>query len=268
MRFGVCVGFYSLNEVKLAKQAGFDYIETNFQNISKSEDPDFEAFKTALKANVIRCESANCFIPGDLPIIGTDFAREEMKSFIENGMRRGSEVGLKKVVFGSGGARRLPNGYDYADGVRELAAFLRDVVSPIGEKYGITIVIEPLRRNECNIIHTLDEGSMLAAFVNKGNIACLADLYHMWGIGDDYENIRRLKGYIRHAHLANPVKPDGSVNRAFPKSVDEFDYAGFFAALEDAGCESCSIEAGCNDFAVDVVIAGQVMNEIRNKSRV
>ena len=245
--------------IGLAKQAGFDYVETNFQNLSRSDDSDFSSFKKALEENDIRCESANCFIPGDLPIIGTDFARYEMKAFIENGMRRGSEVGLKKVVFGSGGARSLPDGYNYADGMKDLAAFLRDVVSPIGEKYGVTVVIEPLRRNECNIIHTLDEGSMLAGFVGKENIACLADLYHMWGIGDDYDNIRKLKGCIKHAHLANPVKPDGSRNRAYPHSKDEFDYKGFFDALEAAGCETCSIEAKCEDFESEVFLSAKVI---------
>ena len=259
MRFGVCVGFNCFGDIKTARRAGFDYVETNFQNISRSADPEFEAFKTALEETEILCESANCFIPGDLPIIGTDFARDEMKAFIENGMRRGAEIGLKKVVFGSGGARSLPEGYNYADGIKELAAFLRDVVSPIGEKYGVTVVIEPLRRNECNVIHTLDEGSMLAAFVGKNNIACLADLYHMWGIGDDYENIRKLKGCIKHAHLANPVKPDGSRNRAFPHSVDEFDYRGFIDALEYAGCETCSIEAKCEDFESETPLAAKVL---------
>ena len=263
MRFGVCLNLEDKEQIKAVKDAGFDYVECNFAQLSRADDGVFELFVKNLEETEIACEGANCFIPGDLPIIGTDYARDEMKEFLEKGMSRGEKVGMKAVVFGSGGARRLPDGFSFSKGVEDLVGFLRNVVAPIAESHGITVTIEPLRRNETNMIHTLDEGAMLASFVGRKGVACLADLYHMWGIGDSFDDIRRLRGCIKHAHLANPVKPDGSRNRAFPKDKDEFDYAGFFEALEFAGCERCSIEAERKDFIADTVTAGKVLKELR-----
>lgn len=257
MRYGMCMGLDTPQNIKIAKEAGFDYIECNFGALSRRDDEVFEAFKATLAENDIKCEAANCFIPGDLPLIGKDFHSEVYSSYIENGMRRGSEIGLKTVVFGSGGARRIPGDFSFAEAFIQLGDFLRTVVSPIAEKYGITVVIEPLRKQETNIIHTVKEGVMLAALSGKDNIAGLADLYHVVGAGDTNDDIRVLKGYIKHAHLANPT------GRRFPKSLDEYDYQGFIDALTFAGCERCSVEAGCDDYATEAFETASLLKQLK-----
>lgn len=259
MRFGVSFGLELPQQVKMAKDAGFDYVECGFGTLSRTDDRVIDAYRRALEENDIRCEAANCFIPGDLPIIGTDFARREMQDYIENGFRRGAALGLKTVAFGSGGARKVPDGISFGEGFRQLGAFLREVVSPLAASYGITVVIEPLRKGECNIIHTLDEGVMLAALAGCENISCLADVYHMWGAGDTFDDIRRLRGQIAHGHISNPETPIKEAKRTFPLDRDEFDYAGFVAALEDAGCPRCSIEARVYDFPTEIKQAGEVL---------
>ena len=262
MRYGVSFHLGLSQQVKMAKDAGFDYVECGFWHLSRADDEMFQAYRQALEDSDIRCEAANCFIPGDLKIIGTDYAREEMTQFIENGFRRGAEIGLKVVVFGSGGARALPENVPFDEGFLQLGAFLRDVVSPLAAQYGITAVIEPLRKNETNMIHTLDEGVMLAALSGCKNISCLADVYHMWGAGETFDDIRRLKSCIRHGHISNPETPDLDAKRTFPLDRDEFDYKGFVDALTDAGCPRCSIEAHCYDFPTEIKKAGDVLRSL------
>lgn len=262
MRYGVSFSLEGPQQVKMAKEAGFDYVECGFGTLSRADSAMVDAYAQALKENEICCEAANCFIPGDLPIIGTDFARQEMRDYIENGFRRGAAIGLKTVVFGSGGARRVPDGVSFGEGFRQLGAFLREVVSPLAAAYGMTVVIEPLRKNESNIIHTLDEGVMLAALADRENIACLADVYHMWGAGETFDDIRRMRGCIVHGHISNPETPIPEAKRTFPLRKDEFDYAGFVAALEDAGCTRCSIEARAYDFPTEILQAGKVLRSI------
>ena len=262
MRFGVSFGLETPQQVKMAKEAGFDYVECGFGTLSRADSAMVDAYRQVLKENEICCEAANCFIPGDLPIIGTDYARQEMKAYIENGFRRGAALGLKTVVFGSGGARRVPDGVNFGEGFRQLGAFLREVVSPLAAGYGITVVVEPLRKNESNIIHTLDEGAMLAALADRENIACLADVYHMWGAGETFDDIRRLRGCIVHGHISNPETPNKEAKRTYPLSRDEFDYAGFVAALEEAGCTRCSIEARVFDFPTEIRQAGKVLRSL------
>lgn len=257
MRYGMCMGLDSPENIKVAKNAGYDYIECNFGALSRRDDEVFNKFKLTLLENDIKCEAANCFMPGDLPIIGNDYTSEAYVNHVENGMRRGSEIGLKTVVFGSGGARRVPDGVSFAEGFRQLGDFLNRVVSPIAEKYGITVVIEPLRTNETNIIHSVTEGVMLAAMSGKDNIAGLADLYHVVGAGDTNDDIRLLKGSIKHAHLANPT------GRRFPKSAEEFDYQSFIDALTYAGCERCSVEAGYDDYTTEAVETANFLKSIK-----
>jgi len=259
MRFGVSFGLELPHQVRMVKEAGFDYVECGFRSLAQGDDQAYQAFRAALEENDIRCEAANCFIPGDLPIIGTDFARREMKEYIEAGLRRGAALGLQIVAFGSGGARRLPADVAFGDGIRQLGAFLREVVSPLAAAYGVTVAVEPLRKDECNLIHTLDEGAMLAAMADRENITCLADVYHMWGAGEGYDDIRRLRGCIGHGHISNPETPDREAKRTYPLDPDEFDYAGFVSALQDAGCERCSIEARAYDFPSEIRLSGKVL---------
>lgn len=260
MRYGMCMGIDSPQNVKIAKDAGFDYMECNFQSLSRADDEVFERFKLALDENNIKCEAANCFIPGDLPVIGNDYGSEKYVDYIENGMKRGKQIGLEIIVFGSSVARNVPEGVSYAEGFRQLGDFLGSVVSPLCDKYGMTVVVEPLRKNETNIINTVKEGTMLAVLSGKANIACLADLYHM--VDDNNDDIRQLKGSVRHAHFSNPKSIHG-LKRGFPKSFEEYDYQSFIDALKYAGCERCSVEARCLDYETEAYEAGRLIKQLK-----
>ncbi|MCQ2470873.1 MAG: sugar phosphate isomerase/epimerase [Clostridia bacterium] len=259
MRFGMCMGIESPERVKMIADAGFDYVECGFCSLSRADDSVFEAFKDALNENNIKCEAANGFLPKDLPIINGDL--DAIASYIENGMKRGAEIGLKKIAFGSSKARNVPDGVSYAEGFRQLGEFLKNVVSPLAEKYGITIVTEPLRKDECNIINTIKEGTMLAVLSGKENISCLADIYHMIGEGDTLEDVKQLKGSLKHAHICNPVSKKG-LKRDFPQDNAEFDYKAYVDALEFAGCDTCSVEAQCIDFESETLLAGKLLKSL------
>ena len=262
MRYGVCVGFDELEKIKSAKEYGYDYVECGFQSFARGSDEDYEKFKNVLNECNIKCESTNCFMPGDLPVTGENVNYDAIAEFVDKGMKRGSECGLKTVVFGSGGARRVPDGFPFEKAVKQLAYFLGEVVSPIAEKYGITVVTEPLRHKETNIINTVSEGVMLAAMVGKDNVKCLADIYHMDVEGDTYDDIRKLKGSILHAHISWPITK-GDSKRVYMTDVNQYDYKGFIDALEYAGCERCSIEAACDDFEKEGKIAMDVINALK-----
>lgn len=260
MRYGMCTGIEFPERVKVIKEAGFDYIECGYCNLSRADDEVFEAFKKALEDNNIKCEAANGFLPKDLPIINGD--REKIAAYIEKGMKRGAEIGLRKIVFGSSGARTVPEGVSYAEGFRQLGEFLRDTVSPLAEKYGMIITTEPLRKDECNIINTVKEGAMLAVLADRDNIFSLADLYHMIGEGDTLDDVRQLRGSLKHSHISCPYSKKG-LKRDFPSDIDEYDYQGFIDALRYAGCDTCSVEAQCIDFDSETVKAGEVLKMLK-----
>lgn len=262
MRFGVCTGIDDAERLLNAAKAGFDYVETRFDFFATSTDEELENAKKYLADANIPCEAANCFIPGRFPISDKSCDREALAEYVDKGMKRGAEIGLKTVVLGSGGARRVPEGITFREGFENVSSILSDVISPIAAKYGITVVIEPLRYKECNIFNKVKEGVMLAASTGKDNIWGLADIFHMVESGDTYDDIRDVKGNLKHSHISYPPQ-DGSHDRFFPKDINEFDYKGFIDALTYAGCERCSIEAGCEDFNTEVIISGKVFDQLR-----
>lgn len=255
MRFGICVGS-DANKITVAKKLGYDYVECGFSMLANEDDAEFTLFKKALVENNIKCEASNGFLPRELKVTGDNVDYKALADYIERGMKKGADIGVKTVVFGSSGARNIPEGHSFDKAIRQLIYFLREICSPICAKYGLRIVIEPLSKKETNIIHTVLEGGILISAVNKDNIGALGDLYHMYNAGDGPDEIKMLKGVLWHAHIAEPSK------RVYPTSDDEYDYKAFVEALEFAGCTRCSLEARYSDFEEDAKKAIDVFKSL------
>ena len=253
MRYGVCVG-PEYSKIKAVKEAGYDYVESCFEPLGRGSEENFRNLCNELEKNDIRCEAVNAFIPGDLRVVGDNVDYDALREYIETGMRRGSQIGLKAVVFGSGGARQVCEGLAYEKAYRQILYFLREIVKPIACKYKITVVVENL--SDCNIINTVKEDCIFAALADCEYIKGLADVYHMVVLNDDIGNIKDMKGAIYHAHIAEPSK------RMIPVSADEYDYKSFIDALEYAGCERCSVEANTMDFEGDILKAIKVLRSL------
>lgn len=252
MKFGSCVG-NEPEKIKLAAEFGFDYLEIGFRFFTTSDDETIEEYCRCLEENNIRCESANCFIPGELKVTGEDVDYEALKKHVETGMKKGIKAGLKTVVFGSGGARDIPEGYPYNKAAKQIAFFLKEIVAPVAEKYGITVVVEPLW--DSNIINTVKEGCIFASMAESENVKGLADSFHMFKMNDSFDNIKDVKGFLGHAHVAEPTK------RVYPYENDGADYRAFIDALKFAGCPRCSIEASCDDFKAQAPVALKILKE-------
>ena len=137
-------------------------------------------------------------------------------------------------------------------------------------KYGITIVIEPVRMPDCNIINTFAEGVQLAKTVGLDNVKVLIDFYHMVCEKENPEVLRKYgKEYLRHVHFSYPSIPEidgvrdpdnirtifeGELHRrgwwrTFPSCREEWDYTDFIQALTDCGYQGrVSLEAPVTDF--------------------
>ena len=253
MKFGMCIGSDSY-EIAVCRKLGYDYVESAFEMLADPKnDEKYDSFQAELKKNDFSCLSVNCFIPSTLKITGPDVDEQALKDYIERGMKRGAALGIQKVVFGSGGARKRPEGFSYETAVRQIFSFLADIVSPIAEKYGILLVIEPLRSGDTNMIESLREGAVIAAAVNRPNIRLLVDLYHAYYSGDTNDHIRSMTTLLRHAHIAEPEK------RVYPAPGDAYPYADFISALKAAGCDTCSVEARCSDFEKEAADAIRVL---------
>lgn len=257
MKIGVCGGF---DRIEIAAECGFDYIEANFSSLTRSSDEDYYKFNKKLADCRITCEAANCFLPGELKIVGNNVDYKALEDYLRKGYARAEETGIKVVVMGSGGARHIPEGWTYKDAVNQIIYFVRNLAAPLAAERNIEFVFEPLCKAESNIINTIKEGAMLASVIDLPNVGTLGDIYHMYVEGDTYEDIKELKGVFRHAHISNPVSGNPDMKRIFMNNADEYDYKGFFDALKFVGCQRVSIEASTDDFARDVRNAVKIMN--------
>lgn len=251
MKFGVCGYLTAKNAdgsefdlIPAAKAAGFDYIEMPLSTIAALDEPAFADLLARVKAGGLPVEAANVFFPRSLHLTGPDVDWKAVEAYIELALRRAAALGVKSVVFGSGGSRQVPEGFPMEEAYGQLVRMLR-LAEPICAKYDVTIVIEPLNSKETNIIHTGSEGFALAKLVDRPHIRLLLDLFHMALMKEDCGIAITARDYLRHAHFA---KPEG---RCYPAEM-EAEFLAFFGALKQAGYdERVSIEAGFQDFAID-----------------
>ncbi len=229
MKIGVGIGPRDIYKIEYAANAGYDYVEVALNGFAELSDEDYAAFRKALKDNNIVCEAANCLFPGTIHLCDETFDEKQVEEYLEKAFARAQETGMKVVVFGSGGSRKIPEGFCREKAVEQITTVCTKYLEPIAKKYGICVVIEPLNKKETNIFNTVEE---TAAFVKKlglKNVKCLADSYHMDMEKEPYKNILLAGKDLAHAHIANP---DG---RILPKSTDANDYTEFFASLVEIG---------------------------------
>lgn len=258
MRFGACIGTEK-RKLAILKQAGYDYAETSANGVAQASQEDFDAFC----AESVRCgmpvETANCFLPGEVRVVGSERDNDKIREYLEKLMPRMYKLGVRVIVFGSSGARKLPEGMSREQAWEDVISFLRDFAGPIAAKYDIIIVIEPLCKKEDNCINTVHEGVEIVKAVNLPNVKVLADVYHMLREDEDFDYLKTLGGTLLHAHTSSPGV--GDAKRLYMLPGDGYSQVPFLTAIESAGCPRCSVEAGTDDFAADAPKSLEIMKK-------
>ena len=139
---------------------------------------------------------------------------------------RAKVLGIKIIVLGSGGARKVPDGFSQDEAWKQLVEFAKRI-APEAKKRGIVVAVEPLQKGETNTINTAAEGLKWVKAVNHPNFQLMVDFYHLSLEKEDPAILVSAKRNIKHIHIANPA------GRKFPLTADEFDYSKFFADAEE-----------------------------------
>lgn len=260
MKIGTCRGLDDFEAIKSAAEAGVDYYECGFGNLVNIDEEKFQKAKALLEGNKLPVLVANGFIPGDMKVVGDNVDYEKLNEYLDKGFKRAKDLNVKFIVFGSGAARSYPDGFSHEKAKEQLAFFLKEYAAPKAEEAGCTIVMEPLRFGESKMIHTVKDGIEIGELCGKENVLGLADLYHVYGNDDKFDEIASFKGKLRHSHIAEPV------NRTYPMDTDsdvsKEIYKGFISAIKSAGCETVSIEAHTDDYANDIKKSVEFLRKI------
>jgi D-psicose/D-tagatose/L-ribulose 3-epimerase len=246
VQIGYCI---PLRSIEAAKAAGFEYAELSTSEIAGLSDADFEQATARLRQVGLPVPVTNLFLPATLKVTGPEIDREQQMAYVKKAFDRLARLGTQIVVFGSGPARRVPDRFPKDRAFQQLVEFGRRI-APEARARGITIAIEPLRREETNIINSAAEGLTLVNAIGDPNFQLMVDFYHLASEKEDPAIIARAAEHIRHLHTANPE------GRVFPRRWDEYDYAPFFAALRRIGYDKrVSVEASTQDLPADAPLA-------------
>src|SRR5215471_4800556 len=175
MRVGYCTG---LKDLEAAHAAGFDYVELSATEIASLSDDEFAAAAARIKALGIATPTANLLLPATLKVTGPDVNPTLQMQHVHKALSRLSKLGTEVVVFGSGGARRVPDGFSKDEAFKQLVDFGKRAAGE-ARTVGITIAIEPLRKQETNIINTAAEGLDLVKAIDDPNFQLMIDFYHL-----------------------------------------------------------------------------------------
>ena len=255
IKLGVCTG---IGNIKKAAAAGFDYIEAALNGIAAMSDEEFEKALGEVNQSPIKVEACNCLLPGTLKVTGPDVNAQALHDYLEGAFSRAEKLGTKVVVFGSGASRRVPEGFDVPQAWRQIANFLR-LCERHAADHGITVVIEPLRSGECNIINYVSEATILASLVQMEHICVLGDTYHMAFGHEGFSSLKMAGALLRHIHVAN------AIGRLYPTAGDGEKYGELFATLKEMGYEGrVSVEGKCDDFEKDAPAAREALKAARD----
>jgi sugar phosphate isomerase/epimerase len=225
--FGGCA---SADHFDAAVRLGFDYFEMEVTEISQMDDARFAALKDQVLASPIRCRAFRSLIR-KFQVVGENAAAQqgEVKAYLERNLDRCRQLGGRVVVWGSSQSRNVPAGFSRDTAWQQIQDFLH-LLGDIAGQNNLTIGIEPLRRQECNIINTAAEAMKLAHEVNHPNVKIIVDFYHLRQENEDPDIIRVARKDIVHLHFANPS------GRRWPRSVmeDPF-YHRFFSLVKETG---------------------------------
>ena len=241
MKFGLCCGPTALaqeNEsltasvtrlMDVLQDAGADYVEFPVAALAvEGEKSTFEELKSALQDAPLKVEAMNGFIPPHHRITGPDVDIPKVLSFCDEALSRAHQIGVPVIVLGSGGARKVPDGFEHATAIEQFNQFCREL-GPVAERHDVRIAIEPLNTREDNLINTVAQGEQTVKAVNHPHIKVLADFYHMFADNEPLSNIVDAGPDLWHTHLADTGRITAGT------AEEEADFHGFFKALKNSG---------------------------------
>ena len=222
VEIGVCG---SIDDFAKADQWGFDYFEPAAAAIAALNDQEFADFRRRVFASRLRCTSFNSLIR-TLQVVGPSANPDAVTAYLGYTLDRCRQLGARIVVWGSASSRNVPEGFSRDQAWRQIASFLRNAGN-LARPMDIVVAIEPLRKQESNIINTGAEALRLVREVNHPNVKMIIDYYHLRQEREDPDIVRQASDQIVHLHFANPT------GRRWPKTPDEDPvYARFFELLK------------------------------------
>ncbi len=220
---------------------GYDYLELGVSStlVPLESASEYASKKSSLESLSPPIRAFNLFVPGQIKMVGQDVEWDKVELYVQRAVQRAAALGAKVIVFGSGGARAIPEDFSRALAWGQLVRFLSICADQAAGK-ALTIAIEPLNCRETNIINTYLEGVALAKDVARDEVRVLADIYHFMMDAEPLDDIAEEPTWLAHVHLAD-------TGRRWPGS-GSYPLERLFAILKDVDFKgAASVECRWGD---------------------
>lgn len=171
----------SLEYDSLLAASGYKYLVESVGKLFSPINVTDEQFKKnilRIRQSKVQLYALNIFMPGDLKLVGPAVDEPAILTYCEKVFQRCQLANVHLIVWGSGGARRIPDGFDRAKSKEQFVSIARKVAR-LAKKYQIRLALENLNRTETNFINTAAEAWEIVKLVNHSNFKLCADFYHM-----------------------------------------------------------------------------------------
>lgn len=254
MEIGICAG---IDQASFAAKAGYDYIELPLCTLAALSEKEFSDARKTIERAGFPCRAFNLLLPGKMKILGEKPDRKQLEKYAENALKRAADIGGTVVVFGSGGARRIPDGMNRDEAWRQMMEVCR-MFGAIAGEYGLKIVLEPLNHGETDLLNTVAEGVEMVREIGDKSVRLLADYYHMQIEMESVDVLIDAALCLEHCHIAC------GADRRFPSGDDEELCRKFLGALREAEYRGrLSVEGVTSQFEKDAVESLNMLKRLK-----
>jgi sugar phosphate isomerase/epimerase len=235
----------SMENDSLVHAMGYHYL---VESISKCFSPktvsdvQFSHNLQIIKNLKTKLYALNIFIPGDLKLVGPDINEQAILTYVETVFQRCQKANVKLIIWGSSGARRIPEGFNKEKAKEQFIDVAKKVAS-LAKRYKVTLALENLNRTETNFINTVKEALEVVKQVDHPNFLLCADIYHMLKEDESASIIGQTAPYLVHCDIAEKE------NRSPPGTHGE-NFTPYLAALRKINYKGkIVLECQWNDFS-------------------
>jgi sugar phosphate isomerase/epimerase len=251
--------FVTPDQVEALAHAGGEYVELFLTKTVTNLLPDeFDELRRSAETWSIKPKAFSGMMPVDLKLTGVEVDVKAQDAYLRFMFDRVAQLCDTDavVVFGSGGARSIPEAFIRERALDQLEHFLRRAAN-LARQRGITLALEPLNRRESNVFNSLAESGHFIRQRGLDDVVLLADLYHIMEANEPMSVIDEFGDLIRHVHIADS-------DRGAP-GTGHYPLNEFFSHLHQIEYQGkCSIECNWIDFDREI---GPTLEYCRNVLR-
>jgi sugar phosphate isomerase/epimerase len=237
----------SMDNDSLLYASGFRLTGTTVESLISPTLPDSMFLKKIVQAKKMKCTiyMCNVLFPGAIKIAGPAVEEPVVLDYLESVLQRAKEAGIKNLILGSGGARRIPEGYDMVKAKTDFVALARKMAT-LAEQYQVRIILENLNSSETNFLTRLHDAADIVRQVDHPNFRLNADIYHMMRENESAEEIVNAGNLLVYVELAE-------LNGRTLPGVNKQDFTPYFLALKKIKYSGpIMIEGRSENLSIDV----------------